>query len=58
LNPLDGLWRYLKAETLANEPTLDLDAALDRACDEIFELKPTDRLPVAGVLSGNVWLRT
>jgi hypothetical protein len=58
LNPLEGLWRYIKGEILANEPTPDLETALDRALDEILDMDPTERLYVAGVLSGNFWLPT
>jgi hypothetical protein len=58
LNPLEGLWRYVKGEALANEPTPNLDVTLDRACDEILDMEPTERLQVAGVMSGNFWLPT
>jgi hypothetical protein len=58
LNPLEGLWRYIKGAILADEPTPDLGAALERAADEILGMGPTDRLQVAGVTSGNVWLPT
>jgi hypothetical protein len=53
LNPLEGLWRYIKGEILANEPTPDIEAALDRAIDEILDMGPTERLQAAGVMSGN-----
>jgi hypothetical protein len=58
LNPLEGPWRHIKGEILANEPTPDLDGALDRACEEIWDMGPTARLQVAGVMSGNFWLLT
>jgi hypothetical protein len=58
LNPLEGLWRYVKGEVLANEPTPDLGAALDRVCDALFDMAPTERLQLAGVMSGNFWLTT
>jgi transposase len=58
LNPLEGLWRYIKGEILANEPTPDLGGALKRACEEILGMGPTERLQVAGVVSGNFWLPT
>lgn len=58
LNPLEGLWRYIKGEILVNEPTPDLDAALNRACEEILNMDSTVRLQVAGVMSGNFWLLT
>jgi hypothetical protein len=58
LNPLEGLWRYIKGEILANEPTPDLGESLRRACEEISGMCPTERLQVAGVVSGNFWLPT
>lgn len=58
LNPVEGLWRHLKGRVLANEPTPDLDASVDRIIEELFELSGTERLRLAGVLSGNFWLPT
>jgi len=58
LNPVEGLWRYLKGRVLANEPTPDLDASLHRAFDDLRAMSPADRLRLAGVLSGNFWLST
>lgn len=58
LNPVEGLWRHLKGRVLANEPTPDLDASVDRIIEEVFELSGTERLRLAGVLSGNFWLPT
>jgi hypothetical protein len=53
LNPLEGLRRYLKGESLANDPPPDLDAALERACDENSDIDPSERLQTAGVPPGN-----
>jgi hypothetical protein len=58
LNPLGGLWRYIKGELLADEPTPDLDEAPGRACEVILDMDPTERMQVAGVMSGNFWLPT
>ena len=58
LNPVEGLWRHAKGRVLANEPTPDLMASLERACDELYLMSSTDRLRLAGVLSGNFWLPT
>ncbi len=58
LNPVEGLWRHAKGRVLANEPTPDLDDSLGRVCDELFEISGTERLRLAGVLSGNFWLPT
>jgi transposase len=58
LNPVEGLWRHAKGRVLANEPTPDLMASLERACDELLLMSSTERLRLAGVLSGNFWLPT
>ena len=58
LNPLEDLWRHIKGEILANEPTPDLGESVKRACEEIVGMDPTERLQVAGVVSGNFWLPT
>lgn len=55
---MEGLWRHAKGRVLANEPTPDLDDSLGRVCEELFEMSRTDRLTLAGVLSGNFWLPT
>lgn len=57
-NPVEGLWRHAKGRVLADEPTPDLDDSLGRVCDELFEMSGAERLTLAGVLSGNVWLPT
>jgi len=58
LNPVEGLWRHVKGRVMANEPTPDLTASLDRVYDELFQMTNTQRLQLAGVLSGNFWLPT
>ena len=58
LNPVEGLWRHAKGRVLANEPTPDLAESLGRVCDELFQMSNTERLQLAGVLSGNFWLPT
>ncbi len=58
LNPLEGLWRHLKGRVMANEPTPDLAAGVERASDELLRMSNHDRLRLAGVLSGNFWLPT
>ena len=55
---MEGLWRHVKGRVLANEPTPDLDDSLGRVCEELFEMTGTERLRLAGVLSGNFWLPT
>ena len=58
LNPVEGVWRRAKGRVLANEPTPDLGDSLGRVCGELFEMSGTERLRLAGVLSGNFWLPT
>ena len=58
LNPVEGLWRHAKGLVLSNEPTPDLGESLGRVCEELFEMSGTERLRLAGVLSGNFWLPT
>jgi transposase len=57
-NPVEGLWRHAEGRVLANEPTPDLDDSLGRVCEDLFEMSGTERLQLAGVLSGNFWLTT
>ncbi len=54
---MDHLWRHLKQEVLANEPTPELDVSLARACEYILGLAPEERLRKAGVFSETFWLR-
>lgn len=56
LNPVDHLWRHLKKDILANEPTPNLEATLKRAWSYLNDLSPRARLQKAGILSGNFWL--
>lgn len=56
LNPVDHLWRHVKGDVLANEPTPDLDRTLQYAWDYLESLTPRERLRKAGVLSGHFWL--
>ena len=58
LNPIEGLWRHVKGRVLANEPTPDLDASLDRVTDELLSMSPSRVRNLAGVNSGNFWLPT
>jgi hypothetical protein len=58
LNPVEGLWRHAKGRVLANEPTPDLGVSIRRVMDELLGMPPTERLRLAGVLSGNFWLPT
>ncbi len=56
LNPLDHLWRHLKKDIIANQPTPDLDVEIACALHYLKSLSPRQRLRKAGVLSGTFWL--
>jgi len=56
LNPLDHLWRHLKKDVTANQPTPNLDVEIAYAADYLKSLSPRQRLKKAGVLSGSFWL--
>lgn len=57
LNPVDHLWRHLKQDILANEPTPNLEKTLKRAWNYLADLSPRQRLLKAGVLSDDFWLK-
>jgi transposase len=56
LNPVDHLWRHVKA-LLANEPSPKVVEAVERAASYLLKLSPMERLRKAGVLSPNFWLK-
>lgn len=56
LNPMEDLWRYLKNEVIANEPTPNLEATIKIACAHLRSLSSRERLRKAGILSENFWL--
>jgi transposase len=56
LNVVDCLWRHVKYEVLANEPTPSLTVTVRRAVDYIADLTPHQRLQKAGVFSDDFWL--
>lgn len=57
LNVMDCLWRHVRDDVLANEPTPKLDATVTRAIDYLDNLTPHQRLTKAGVLSDDFWLK-
>jgi len=57
LNVMDCLWRHVRDDVLANEPTPKLDATVSRAIAYLDNLTPHQRLTKAGVLSENFWLK-
>jgi transposase len=56
LNVMDQLWRHVKEDVAANEPTPNLDATVRRASAYVHSLSPQERLRKAGVLSEHFWL--
>jgi DDE superfamily endonuclease len=56
LNILDCLWRHLKDEVIANQPTPNLEAVLECARDYLAQLSPRARLEQADVLAPGFWL--
>jgi hypothetical protein len=56
LNAMDHLWRHVKGQVLADQPTLSIEESADAVCQYIFALRPHQRLQKAGVFSGRFWL--
>ena len=56
LNVMDHLWRHVKDDVAANEPTPKVDETVRRARRYIRSLTPRERLQKAGVLSADFWL--
>jgi hypothetical protein len=56
LNAMDHLWRDVKKHALSNRPDQSIDEAARRACWDVMNLSPHERLRKAGVLSGSFWL--
>ncbi len=57
LNPVEALWRYVKNQILANEPTPDVETAVQRACDALAAMTQSQRRQTAGTLE-DFWLAT
>ena len=57
LNALEGLCRNGKNQILANQTTKTIDDSADQFCHYLLALSPTERLNMAGVLSGTFWLK-
>ena len=58
LNPVEGLWRWLKGTVLCNFQPKSFCDTIDTAIAAVKELTPRQILKKAGVLSQNFWLRT
>jgi len=56
LNAMDHLWRHMKANALANQPTRSIEESAITACRYILELSRRERLRKAGICSGCFWL--
>lgn len=56
LNPVDHLWRHVKKDVVANQPTPVLDITVQDARDYLRSLSPRQRLQKAGILSDDFWL--
>jgi transposase len=56
LNAMDHLWKHVKANVLANQPTRSIEQSAEAACQYILELSRRERLRKAGILSGRFWL--
>jgi transposase len=56
LNAMDHLWKHVKANVLANQPTRSIDQSAEAACQYILGLSRRERLRKAGILSGRFWL--
>jgi transposase len=57
LNPVDHLWRHVKA-FLANETCPKVVESVERAAAFVLNLTPHQRLVKAGILSSDFWLKS
>ena len=58
LNPVEGIWRWLKGTILCNFQPSNFSDTVTAAIHAVKELTPRQLLTKAGVLSHNFWLRT
>jgi len=56
LNVMDQLWRHVKDDVAANEPTPYVDETVRQARRYVRSLTPRERLQKAGVRSADFWL--
>jgi len=56
LNAMDHLWKHVKANALANQPTRAIDRSAELAGQYVLHLTRRERLRKAGILSGRFWL--
>ena len=57
LNVMDTLWHAAKANTVANEPTPNVDDTTQAMIHYLAHLTRHERLRKAGVLSDDFWLK-
>jgi transposase len=57
-NPVENLWRVMKAQVAANRSYGSIDELVRRASEWIDSLAPQDVLRISGVLSKHFWLST
>ena len=58
LNPVEGLWRWLKGAVLCNSQAERFDDTVSRALDTLASLSPRQVRQTAGIMSEHFWLRT
>ncbi len=58
LNPLEGLWRWLKGNILANRQPQPFSETVRLALSTLEALGSSDVLRISGILSGHFWLPT
>lgn len=58
LNPVEGIWRWLKGTILCNFQPNDFTDTITAALAALDELTPRQLLTKAGALSKDFWLRT
>jgi len=56
LNVMDCLWRHVRDDLLANEPTPNVEATVTTAIAHLDSLSGRERLQQAGVFANNFWL--
>lgn len=56
LNPVENLWRILKANRCANRQYASIDAQVEAFIAELDGMSNLHTLSRAGLLSGNFWL--
>jgi transposase len=57
LNPVDHLWRSVKADVSANYQYPAIDAHAQSALQYVMDMTPIKRLVRAGIKSDNFWLK-